>query len=382
MKGFSIYYINAIAACILLFLVLLIFNRRNLDRQEKQVKFDLALIAFILYFIADCFWAAIADGLIPRERLYVVINDFAIFVLMAAICYFWLDYVMAVVQAPERNKRATRLTMLIPLLVSAGALVINYLIAPLALIDKELNATGLYDNYLIFTQTAYLVAVLFYTLKKARQEENPEEQRKLIFIGMLPLCTVISGIIQQAFPYIPIYCFIDALVIIIFYIQSIDARVSVDALTNLNNRGALMRYASVSSNLHQESRLTVVIMMDIDKFKSINDTYGHAEGDRALIIVADSLKSVVRTLSMPSFIGRYGGDEFVLIIHPETGTDIDDLMDVIRGIIKKELDSHETQYDLSMSIGYDELKDDEDSIQDCMKRADENLYQDKKHQKL
>ena len=84
---------------------------------------------------------------------------------------------------------------------------------------------------------------------------------------------------------------------------------------------------------------------------------------------------------MPSFIGRYGGDEFVLIIHPETGTDINGLMDVIRGIIKKELNSHETQYDLSMSIGYDELKDNEDSIQDCMKRADENLYQDKKRQK-
>ncbi len=381
MKGFSIYYINAIIACILLFLVLLVHNRSNMDRQEKQVKFDHALIAFILYFISDCFWAAMTDGLLPKERPYVVINDFCIFILMSVICYSWLDYVMAVVQAPKRNTRATRFTMLVPVLVPAGALVINYIIAPLSLINEKLDATGLYDNYLILTQTCYLVAILFYTLKKAGEEENPGEKRKLIFIGMLPLCTVIGGIIQQAFPYIPFYCFVDALVIITFYIQSIEARVSLDALTNLNNRGELMRYASHRSNLIQDNRKTILIMMDIDKFKSINDTYGHAEGDNALVIVADSLKSTIRTYSMPCFLGRYGGDEFVLIIHPENNADVDELISGMRRTLHDAIKTHKTEYEITISMGYDEFTGKDDSIQNCMKRADEKLYQDKKRER-
>jgi diguanylate cyclase (GGDEF)-like protein len=155
----------------------------------------------------------------------------------------------------------------------------------------------------------------------------------------------------------------------------------MDALTNLNNRGEFMRYVSRSSNFHMDDRSTVVVMMDIDKFKSINDTYGHAEGDQALVIVADALKKVIRSYSMPSFLGRYGGDEFVLIIHPENGADIDSLVSDIRKSVQDEINSHKTEYDLTLSGGYDELREENDSVQDCMKRADDKLYVDKKRRK-
>ena len=381
MEGFSVYYITAIMACITLFMVLLIHNRRNLDRQEKQIKFDYALISFILYFIVDCFWAAITDGLIPKERIYVVIIDFFIYVLMAAISYSWLNYVMAVVQVPGRNTRVMRLAISFPFLVATAIMAINYIVAPLSLITEDLETSALYSAYLLAVPAIYLGAILFYTLKRAGEEENREERRKLIFIGLLPFCTVAGGVVQEAFPNIPLYCFIDSIIIVTFYIQSIEARVSMDALTNLNNRGEFMRYVSRRSNLHMDDKSTVVVMMDIDKFKSINDTYGHAEGDQALVIVADALKKVIRSYSMPSFLGRYGGDEFVLIIHPETGTDIDRLVSDFRKSVQDEIDKHKTPYGLALSVGYDELREENDSVQDCMKRADDKLYEDKKRRK-
>jgi GGDEF domain-containing protein len=101
---------------------------------------------------------------------------------------------------------------------------------------------------------------------------------------------IVGGIIQMLFfPYIPIFCFTCLIVMLIFYIQSIELRISLDSLTNLNNRGQLNRYISQSSSLHQDGRLTIVIMIDIDNFKEINDIYGHAEGDNALIIVSESI---------------------------------------------------------------------------------------------
>jgi len=57
-----------------------------------------------------------------------------------------------------------------------------------------------------------------------------------------------------------------------------------------------------------------VMMIDVDRFKQINDTFGHAEGDRALMLVSESLKRTCGQIKVPIFIGRYGGDEFTLII--------------------------------------------------------------------
>ena len=103
----------------------------------------------------------------------------------------------------------------------------------------------------------------------------------------------------------------------------------------LNNRRQLERYCGQRGNLYLDNRRTVVVMMDINKFKTINDTYGHAEGDKALIAVSDALKKVVNRHSMPSFLCRYGGDEFILIAHPQSISEIDALISEIRGEIHK-----------------------------------------------
>ena len=98
-------------------------------------------------------------------------------------------------------------------------------------------------------------------------------------------------------------------------------QISTDPLTRLNNRGQLAGYISQKSNIYHENRLTIVIMFDINDFKLVNDTYGHAEGDRALILVANALKEVTRNHSMPMFLARYGGVEFILVVHLTFGSE-------------------------------------------------------------
>ena len=66
-----------------------------LDRQEKQIKYDHVLVAFILYFLNDSLWAAIVYEVIPKSRVTVLINAFLIYVFMTAIIYCWLQFVMA-----------------------------------------------------------------------------------------------------------------------------------------------------------------------------------------------------------------------------------------------------------------------------------------------
>lgn len=381
MHSFSVYYIEANIVCVIIFAILLFHNYFSIDRQEKQIKFDHVLIAFIAYFLVDCFWAAIVDRLIPKTRFTMVINVFLIYVIMAAITYTWLEYVMAFEQVPNRDLPKNRFAVLFPFLVSTAALILHYIIAPQTLLDENLDTRPVYSIYLVAVPYIYMAAILFYTIRRARSEENRQERNKHLFVGFFPLMVIAGGIVQMVwFPYIPIFCFTSLILMLIFYIESITFRISLDPLTNLNNRAQLTRYVSQASNLHQEGRLTYVIMMDIDNFKEINDTYGHAEGDKALVLVADSLKQAVSSRNIPSFIGRYGGDEFVLIIHPIEKEETEQMIADIRAEIDDRV--KEMPCPISVSAGYDELDREQDSFQNCLQCADKKLYEEKAYRKM
>ncbi|HET7276229.1 MAG TPA: sensor domain-containing diguanylate cyclase [Longimicrobiaceae bacterium] len=97
--------------------------------------------------------------------------------------------------------------------------------------------------------------------------------------------------------------------------EELDRRASTDALTRLPNRGAFeARFASLTHHFDRYSRPFAVLILDIDRFKGFNDTFGHAVGDRVLSHVGEILRSTVREADFPA---RYGGEEFVILL-PET----------------------------------------------------------------
>ncbi len=375
----AVYYIEANVVCLIVFGILLFHNHFNIDRQEKMIKFDHVLVIFMLYFAVDCMWALIESNLIPRTRFLVVINDFLVYILMAATMYFWLQFVMAYEQVPHRNRRINKFAVLFPFMISTLVMIIHYFIAPGSLINDSLDTLWAYNIYLVAVPYIYMAAIIFYTVRKARSEKQADEKRKHLFIGFFPLMVIAGGGVQFVFPYIPIYCFSAMALMLVFYIQSLELRVSLDPLTQLNNRSQLAHYVSLRSNLSVEGRLTVVIMMDIDGFKSINDSYGHSEGDNALVIVADSLKKAVNSHSMPSFLCRYGGDEFILIIHPVQLQETEQLIQDLRAEAAKA--SGQTPFTLSVSFGYDVYEDGKESIRDCINNADKKLYLEKERKK-
>lgn len=378
MQDFAVYYILANCVSILLFGILLLFDRFNVDRQEKQIKFDRALIAFILYFLTDCFWAALTAGMIPKTRFNMVSNDFLIYLFMTAISYFWLDYVLAVEQIPNRDSARSRFLMILPFLLSTAALILNYLLAPDMLFDEQLDTRPLFGIFLAAVPDLYLILILFYTIRRARNEKNPSEKRSQLFIGLLPLMCLIGGLVQQFwYPYLPIFCSVSNILMMSFYIRSVQDQVSLDPLTGLNNRGQLSRYFAQKGNLRTDDRRTVVAMMDVDRFKAINDTFGHAEGDHALILIADALRKAVSELPVPSFLCRYGGDEFTLVLHPGLQEEPRRLISDFRTALDALLRGAGTPYPLAVSLGYDEFHGNQDSLQACILRADQNLYLDK-----
>jgi diguanylate cyclase (GGDEF)-like protein len=95
------------------------------------------------------------------------------------------------------------------------------------------------------------------------------------------------------------------------YINSVELLISMDWLTNTNNRYYL--YTFIDHKLKHLTNDLHILMIDADDFKKINDTFGHQEGDRCLIRIADAIKIACNKLPRRAYICRYGGDEFLLL---------------------------------------------------------------------
>ena len=383
MSEYYTYYIESNIVCFIIFAIMLSRDITRIDRQEKQIKYDRVLAAFMLYFLSDSLWAAITAEFLPKTVFSSVAVHFTNYVLMVAITYMWLDYVMAVEQIPNRNRRLNRFAVIFPFIVSTIALIITYCAAPQVLLDENLNSQPAYSIFLTAGPDVYVVAVLFYALRKASHEENPRDRRRHLYIGFFPLLLVAGGLMELiVLPDLPAFCFSCTILMVIFYIQSMEAQISIDPLTGLNNRGQLHRYIAQRSSLHMENLRTFVVMIDVNDFKAINDTYGHDEGDSALILISNALRNAVRNHNMPTFLGRYGGDEFILIAHTAAESELQKLTGEMRDRIVSECRAEEKPYELSIGIGYDELMTEADTFQRCLQRADHKLYLDKDYVKL
>jgi diguanylate cyclase (GGDEF)-like protein len=383
MDNYFIYYAVSNFFGIVVFGIMLGHDLANVDRQEKQVKYDRALCAFMLYFLNDAFWASIDDGYLAASRLTTMATNYANCLFMTAITYFWLQFVLAVEQAPGRNKTINRIWIGLPFVLASIALLVIMIVSPLSVVDSDVNTTTLYKVFLIAVPCMYIFAIVIYAMKKVSHEESLYNRKTHFYVGLFPVFVVVGGMTQMIFmPRIPMFCYCSTILMLIFYIQSINDRISTDPLTQLNNRGQLARYVAQNANLRLEGKATYVVMIDVNDFKLVNDTYGHAEGDAALTIIAKSLVSAVRKHGIQVFLGRYGGDEFVMIAYPSKKEDLESFLSDVREIIYSECADTNKPYDLSIGIGYDELLGEGDSFDKCLQRADSKLYLDKEYCKL
>lgn len=141
-----------------------------------------------------------------------------------------------------------------------------------------------------------------------------------------------------------------------------------DELTGLNNRRSYKKALSQNLSLFKRtSKPFSLLMIDIDHFKDINDTYGHLVGDQILIALADLLKNESRDCDISA---RYGGEEFVLIL---PNTEIDDSMLIAERIRKSVETATWSVPSVTISIGV-ATSNQEDTKRTIQTKADEALY--------
>lgn len=136
-----------------------------------------------------------------------------------------------------------------------------------------------------------------------------------------------------------------------------------------------MLFAEQQFNLAKRNKTELLLFyLDLDNLKHINDSFGHEEGDAALIRTADILKSTFR---MTDTIARVGGDEFAILIDKDPEVTADHVLSRITNNTVARNEENKL-YKVSMSIGISEFNPRNPcSINDLLSRADKKMYKEK-----
>lgn len=141
-----------------------------------------------------------------------------------------------------------------------------------------------------------------------------------------------------------------AVSLLIIYLRIQDRGLKTDYLTEAFNRRQLDNYIKYKIKRCTKDKTFSAIIIDIDDFKQINDTFGHVVGDEVLIQVVKLLKNSLRH---NDFIARYGGDEFCVVTDIYTQDKLQSIVERIKNDVCAFNQQCKKQYKINMSMGYD-----------------------------
>ncbi|MBU0594907.1 MAG: GGDEF and EAL domain-containing protein [Gammaproteobacteria bacterium] len=167
------------------------------------------------------------------------------------------------------------------------------------------------------------------------------------------------------------------------YEQQIEFSAKYDHLTMLPNRRWLMKKLEdrIAETLGSKSHFAVMFL-DLDRFKFINDTFGHAIGDTLLRMIADQFKFVVpQNGCEPMFVSRFGGDEFVIVADMVQGEELKHAAESILALLDRSFVVDVHDFNVSGSIGIAVFPYDGATPEDLIKNADAAMYKAKREGK-
>jgi diguanylate cyclase (GGDEF)-like protein/PAS domain S-box-containing protein len=149
----------------------------------------------------------------------------------------------------------------------------------------------------------------------------------------------------------------------------------LDPVTQVaNRRYSEQKFIQYLDQYERYGTSFAVLMVDLDEFKQINDTYGHSAGDAVLIAVAKTLSGCLRTSDL---LGRWGGDEFIALMPGMTGAHLPEKAELCRALVERsDVPIQETRVSTTVSIGA-AVVEPGDTVESLLKRADTRMYESK-----
>ena len=364
----------------LIIIAIILHKTNGLSKMVAQRNFAMSIVAEMVFFASDTLYVLVNSGVLRfgvADGIVKLMCKEIYFFSTAMMCFFWFIYFEHLrATAFVREKKNVRLASCI--LWAMGILLfINLFTGFLFSVDAD----GTYHRGSFFILTyilsySYVLIAYIRTICGMLDKSYTGDRNTLRLLVIFPAAPGAAGIFQFIYPRLPVACGVLAITTLLLYLNWIDQLISLDPLTGLNNRKQLGHFYDHWTKNHGEGDTINVLMIDANKFKSINDTYGHVEGDRALKNIAESLRLGCKGLPKRANIARYGGDEFAVLFEASNQDDIGHLMDNIREQLAAINERTKVPFELTVSIG-SASSDGSLSLKELIDKADEAMYEEK-----
>lgn len=361
--------------------ILLLRTWGDIGRSLSKRFFTAAVLGEMVFMASDTIWTLLLFSALPVPPAVPDALKFIYFLSTVGMCYCWYMFGQTLlgIDTLKLKKHAV-----------AGA--------ALVYCEAALLMGNIPGHYLFWTEAPnryhrgplfavtwvfayiYILLVSAQCVRRTLREKDPADRKKFLSFSVLPVFSLAGGIVQFYFPRIPVVCGALVWMTLVLYLDSMDLLISLDPLTGLNNRRKLVQVLGAEFDGTAPRERLFLMMMDLNYFKKINDTYGHLEGDSALVRVSGVLKSAANeTMKVRPVIARYGGDEF-LILAEGSREDMERLRLSIREKLQKANDEAHAKYPLTLSYGIASAQEAADPAS-WIEAADQRLYEDKDKQR-
>lgn len=354
-------------------LVIYISNQRNITITPDRRRFDMLAIWTMGLMLVNTMSYGLegtqGDGV--NTALWILHMAHAF--LVVSVAADWFIYVSFRLRTGVSKRHVRRMRKYMTVL--KGTYAVFVLLTPqthwlFRITEENICENGrlYYISYLI--SITLLLTTLVASVKTCLSEISSEQRNEcyyLVVCAMIALCgMVFQHILDDWWLAAPSL----ALAILFIYLNTQNRQITTDALTGLNNRREFdQQIVKKAEQFHGNN--WGILMLDVDDFKSINDTLGHAVGDEALWEAADILR---RTLGEDkTFLSRYGGDEFAVIGAWESEEEVHMAISRVEEEAARFNELSGKKYKLSLSIGY-AMWDEVRMLEGLVEKADERMY--------
>lgn len=371
MIDFNLIDLNFYSIVMLLIIFLSIINRTQ-QLSLSNIFFVLLIFSTILVLVLEVLsWMFDGKSGTSALRLNIIFN-IMLFALNPLVVISWINYIdYKIFNSLDRLKK--HLFYIPFLFIAIVVILINIKTGWIYTIsENNIYSRGPFS----ILYTVYLFILLFSPAVSFLKNKESLDKDVIISCFIFTFFPIVGAIFQTLFiGYLVIWNAVSLGVLGTYLILELR-NISKDFLTGLANRRELVEWIKYRIRNKGSKQIFAVIMIDLDDFKSINDTYGHKEGDIALKTFSNIISP---TFKKKDVIGRYGGDEFLVIIDTDYEKMVDKAIHRMHLSIDEFNNKNIKPYKLKFSAG-GVLYDPKIHLdyKELMHQADQKMYKVKK----
>ena len=346
----------------------------SVDKRMNRVMLTWFIISAIILCISDTVWGIVDFTNSWNARpFWSVVANMSYHMFTGVTSFLWFLFS----ESEQKSKCVTTKTGLILSALPMAMLIILVGCSAKTGWVFRVDDAGVYhrgDYYLVLTITCYLymITTSVKALIKSFMKKNYLDRQYYRSLFAFCLAPAAAGVLQVLFVGSPMLSAGIAFAALQVYMNTTEQVVSVDPMTQLNNRAQLEKHLYHKMKSWNDGKELILFIMDLDYFKKINDTYGHVEGDEAIVIAADVIK---RAVSKNNFFAcRYGGDEFVVVAETAKDYKPKEFIAELNNELEAATRERAKPYKLHFSVGYKRYNESMENVPAFIAAADEGLY--------